>query len=146
VCWLLVVYNVMMDVMSNQANLSQSSSRNVLGTVLEPCCFDPLTGFYRDGHCHTGTDDRGVHVIAAIMTEAFLAFTKSQGNDLSSPKPMFGFAGLKAGDRWCLCAERWREALAAGVAPPILLKATHEAALRTIDLDVLEQHAYIPPA
>jgi uncharacterized protein len=134
-----------MDITS-QPPKPQSTNRNVLGTALEPCCFEPLTGFYRDGHCHTGADDRGVHVVCAVMSDEFLAFTKSQGNDLSSPKPMFGFPGLKAGDRWCLCADRWQEALAAGVAPPILLNATHEAALRTIDLDVLEQHAYTPPA
>lgn len=134
-----------MDITS-QPPKPQSTNRNVLGTALEPCCFEPLTGFYRDGHCHTGADDGGVHVVCAVMSDEFLAFTKSQGNDLSSPKPMFGFPGLKAGDRWCLCADRWQEALAAGVAPPILLNATHEAALRTIDLDVLEQHAYTPPA
>lgn len=134
-----------MDAIS-QPPKPQSSSRNVLGTALEPCCFEPLTGFYRDGHCHTGADDRGVHVVCAVMTDEFLAFTKAQGNDLSSPNPMFGFPGLTPGDRWCLCADRWHEALDAGVAPPVLLSATHEAALRTISREVLAKHAYTPPA
>lgn len=112
---------------------------NVLGTELQSCSLDPLTGFYRNGCCDTGGEDLGVHVVCAVMTEEFLAFTRSQGNDLSSPGP--GFPGLVAGDRWCLCASRWREALDAGAAPPVVLEATHLQALEWIDLDSLRAHA-----
>lgn len=103
--------------------------RNVLGSPLEPCGTDPLTGFYRDGCCRTGPDDAGRHVVCAIMTEEFLAFTRARGNDLSTPAPAYGFPGLAAGDRWCLCAVRWREAFEQDVAPPVVLAATHERAL-----------------
>lgn len=123
-----------------------SASKNVLGTALEPCCFDPLTGFYRDGHCHTGPQDRGVHVVCAVMTDSFLTFTKARSNDLSTPVPAFNFPGLSAGDRWCLCADRWREALEAGVAPPVVLAATHEAALQRVSLADLQAHEYHPLA
>ena len=115
---------------------------NVLGEKLELCCNDPQTGFYRDGFCHTGPDDAGVHVVCAQMTDDFLAYTKAQGNDLSTPVPAFGFPGLKAGDRWCLCASRWKEALAAGVAPPVVLSSTHEKALEIVSLDQLIAHEY----
>lgn len=115
---------------------------NVLGEKLEMCCNEPKTGFYRDGFCHTGPDDAGVHVVCAQMTDEFLAFTKSQGNDLSTPVPAFGFPGLNAGDRWCLCASRWKEALAAGVAPPVVLASTHEKALEIVSLDQLISHEY----
>src|SRR3990167_6030305 len=93
--------------------------RNVLGTNLEPCCMSPLTGFYRDGFCQTGPEDRGSHVICVQVNDEFLNFSKSRGNDLSTPAPMFQFPGLKAGDCWCLCALRWREAFEAGMAPPV---------------------------
>ncbi|MEM1125120.1 MAG: DUF2237 domain-containing protein [Bacteroidota bacterium] len=116
-------------------------ARNVLGDPLLVCSTDPLTGFYRDGCCHTGADDIGTHVVCAEMTEAFLAFTKARGNDLSTPRPEYRFPGLKPGDRWCLCASRWREALMAGVAPPVHLAATHEGALRFVALDDLRDHA-----
>jgi len=114
---------------------------NVLGGRLEPCSVEPRTGFYRDGCCNTGPDDLGLHVICVRVTSKFLAFSKSQGNDLSTPQPDFGFPGLKPGDRWCLCAGRWREALDAGVAPPVVLSATHEEALAVVSLDDLKRHA-----
>ena len=113
--------------------------KNVLGTDLQPCSKDPLTGFYRDGCCHTGAGDAGVHVVCARMTAEFLAFTKVRGNDLSTPRPEYRFPGLKPGDRWCLCADRWKEALDAGVAPPVVLEATHLAALEHLDLEDLKQ-------
>jgi uncharacterized protein (DUF2237 family) len=115
--------------------------KNVLGEPLKLCCSNPMTGFYRDGFCQTGDRDLGVHVICAEVTDEFLAFTKSQGNDLQTPAPMFNFLGLKAGDRWCLCASRWQEALAAGVAPMIDLNATHEAALKVVPMETLRQYA-----
>lgn len=118
-----------------------AEARNVLGGPLETCCTDPLTGFYRDGKCNTGAGDFGAHVVCAQVTEAFLEFTRSRGNDLTTPAPAFGFPGLKPGDRWCLCASRWKEALAAGAAPPVVLASTHALALEYISLDELEQHA-----
>lgn len=116
-------------------------AQNVLGNALKTCSADPVTGFYRDGCCHTGPEDRGVHVVCAEMTEAFLEFTKSKGNDLSTPRPALNFPGLEPGDAWCLCAARWKEALQAGVAPPVHLDATHERALDIVDLDDLRDHA-----
>ncbi|MCU0526601.1 MAG: DUF2237 domain-containing protein [Elainella sp. Prado103] len=120
---------------------SQSHSKNVLGGQLEVCCTNPLTGFYRDGCCETGPDDRGVHVVCAQVTSAFLNFTRDRGNDLSTPMPMYGFPGLKPGDRWCLCASRWQEAFEAGAAPPVILAATHEAALNYVAIEDLQRHA-----
>ena len=114
---------------------------NVLGEPLQPCSMNPLTGFYRDGCCKTGEDDRGKHIVCAQMTEDFLNYTKSRGNDLSTAIPQFGFPGLKPGDQWCLCASRWKEALDAGKAPPVQLRATHEAALEIVSLDELLHHA-----
>jgi uncharacterized protein (DUF2237 family) len=114
---------------------------NVLGGRLEPCSVEPRTGFFRDGCCNTGPEDLGLHVICARMTAAFLAFSAERGNDLSTPQPEAGFAGLKPGDRWCLCAGRWREAFDAGVAPPVVLSATHEEALAVVTLDDLKRHA-----
>jgi len=114
---------------------------NVLGGRLEPCSVEPRTGFFRDGCCNTGPDDLGLHVVCARMTAKFLAFSAERGNDLSTPQPEVGFPGLKPGDRWCLCAGRWREALDAGVAPPVVLSATHEEALAVVALDDLKQHA-----
>lgn len=118
-----------------------SSARNVLGGPLESCCTDPLTGFYRDGHCHTGPQDIGSHTVCAEVTDAFLAFSRERGNDLSTPRPEFGFPGLRAGDRWCICAARWQEALDAGVAPPVALAACHENALQFVRLEDLNAHA-----
>ena len=112
-----------------------------MGGKLEICCTDPITGFYRTGKCLTGAEDRGTHVVCAEMTEVFLSFTKSRGNDLSTPIPDYGFPGLQPGDKWCLCASRWVEAYEAGVAPPIVLTATHERALEYISLDTLILHA-----
>ena len=114
---------------------------NVLGEPLQPCSMNPLTGFYRDGCCKTGEDDSGKHIVCAQMTEDFLNYTKSRGNDLSPAIPQFGFPGLKPGDQWCLCASRWKEALDAGMAPPVQLRATHEAALEIVSLDELQHHA-----
>lgn len=118
-----------------------SNAQNVMGQPLQSCCMDPVTGFYRDGHCHTGAGDVGVHVVCAQMTSEFLQFSRSRGNDLSTPVPAYDFPGLKAGDRWCLCAERWQEALEAGFAPPVVLAATHVSALEFIDLEDLERYA-----
>lgn len=118
-----------------------SEAKNVLGTALQACCTDPLTGFYRDGYCQTGASDLGRHVVCAQMTPAFLEFTKNQGNDLSTPIPAYHFPGLKPGDRWCLCAGRWQEAFDIGVAPPVILEATHEKTLETVTLTDLKYHA-----
>lgn len=114
---------------------------NVLGTELEDCSSEPLTGFYRTGCCETGSDDAGVHTVCAQVTEEFLAYSKSVGNDLSTPAPHFGFSGLQPGDRWCLCAARWVEALDAGMAPPVILAATHAATLEFAALGELRRFA-----
>lgn len=116
-------------------------SRNVLGGPLKVCGQDPVTGFFRDSYCHTCEEDVGLHVVCAEMTEVFLQFSASVGNDLSTLNPQWGFPGLKAGDRWCLCALRWREAYQAGFAPPVILAATHEAALNVVPLEELQTHA-----
>lgn len=113
----------------------------MLGGPLEPCGFAPLTGFWRDGSCRTGGEDVGVHAVCAVMTEEFLVYSASVGNDLSTPRPEHGFGGLVPGDRWCLCAGRWQEAFEAGVAPPVLLEATHALALEFSSLADLEAHA-----
>ena len=115
----------------------KSKDKNVLGTELKICSELPLTGFYRDGFCRSGYEDKGSHVIAAIMTDRFLAYTLSVGNDLISPNPLFGFPGLKKGDRWCLCAVRWQEANKAGCAPLVDLEATNEKALKYVKLQDL---------
>ena len=110
---------------------------NVLGTPLEACSLDPMTGYYRNGCCDTGSEDKGVHIVCAIMTEEFLTFSRERGNDLTMPIEMFDFPGLKPGDRWCLCADRWREAKDAGCAPDIVLEATHARMLEWATLDEL---------
>ncbi len=110
---------------------------NVLGTPLEACSLDPMTGYYRNGCCDTGSEDKGVHIVCAIMTAEFLAFSRERGNDLTMPIEMFDFPGLKPGDRWCLCADRWREAKDAGCAPDIVLEATHARMLEWATLDEL---------
>ena len=117
------------------------TARNVLGGELEPCSVDPVTGFYRNGCCETGPHDLGLHTVCCVMTEAFLAFSMSVGNDLSTPQPSVGFPGLRPGDRWCVCAPRWKEALDAGMAPPVVLEATHEETLAIVPLGVLKDHA-----
>jgi hypothetical protein len=114
---------------------------NVFGQPLEPCGLDPLTGFYRDGCCNTGYDDPGMHVVCVRVTREFLAFSKKHGNDLTTPCPEAGFPGLRPGDQWCLCAGRWKEALDAGAAPPVVLAATHEETLAMLPLAELERHA-----
>ncbi|MEZ4649874.1 MAG: DUF2237 domain-containing protein [Candidatus Eisenbacteria bacterium] len=116
-------------------------AKNVLGGDLEICSGRPMTGFYRDGRCHTGAGDIGVHVVCVQATEEFLEFSKQMGNDLSTPVPAFHFPGLKPGDRWCVCVARWKEALDAGVAPPVVLEATHMSALEFVDLKDLTTHA-----
>ncbi|MEM7516801.1 MAG: DUF2237 domain-containing protein [Planctomycetota bacterium] len=121
----------------------QESRRNVLGGQLAACSSgDHDTCFYRDGCCATGPDDHGRHVVCAVVTEEFLAYSLSRGNDLITPHPAFAFPGLKPGDRWCLCVSRWREAFEAGVAPSVILEATHDAALREVSLQDLEAHAH----
>jgi uncharacterized protein len=116
---------------------------NVLGTELKACCFDPKTGYFRDGYCKTRMDDVGTHVVCAVVTQEFLTFTKSRGNDLETPFPQYDFPGLKPGDKWCLCVLRWKEALDAGVAPLIVLESTHKVALKYVTLEDLKNHAVI---
>lgn len=116
-------------------------ARNVLGEKLQSCSERPLTGFFRDGCCNTGPEDAGVHTVCVVATAGFLEFSKARGNDLSTPLPEFGFPGLKPGDRWCLCAPRWREALDAGRAPQVVLAATHEASLEFASLADFKKHA-----
>lgn len=118
-----------------------SKARNVLGEPLQGCCNQPVTGFYRDGFCHTGPEDVGRHTVCAQVTAEFLQYSKAQGNDLSTPRPEFGFPGLQPGDRWCLCAGRWQEAFEAGHAPRVVLMATHAATLEVVDLGDLKSHA-----
>ncbi len=118
--------------------------KNVLGTALQPCCFEPKTGYYRDGYCKTGTEDIGTHVVCAIMTDEFLKFTLGRGNNLITPLPYFQFPGLKAGDKWCLCVSRWKEAYLEGVAPSVVLEATHEKALQYVTFEMLLEHKYTP--
>ncbi|MGB3268092.1 MAG: DUF2237 domain-containing protein [Microcoleus sp.] len=118
-----------------------TEATNVLGGKLETCCTSPMTGYYRDGKCNTGGGDFGAHTVCAQLTEEFLAFTKSNGNDLSTPVPEFNFPGLKPGDCWCLCASRWKEAMDAGCAPLVVLAATHALTLEYVSLDELKQHA-----
>ena len=120
-----------------------SSARNVLGGPLIACCMEPRTGFFRDGHCHTGPQDLGSHTVCAQLTAEFLRFSVARGNDLVTPRPEFGFPGLRPGDRWCLCVARWAEALEARVAPPVLLSATHERALDVVTLAQLQAHALV---
>ena len=117
--------------------------KNVLGTKLQACCYAPKTGFYRDGFCRTGPEDVGTHVVCAIMTEEFLTYTKMQGNDLSTPIPMYQFPGLKPGDKWCLCASRWKQAYKAGKAPEVVLEGTHEKALQIVDFEMLVEYKYV---
>ena len=118
-----------------------STARNVLGGLLRSCSTDPMTGFYRTGCCDTGEEDLGLHLVCAKMTAKFLAFSKSRGNDLSTPNPLYGFAGLKPGDQWCLCVQRWKEALEAGMAPQVVLEATHVSSLEFVDLEDLQRYA-----
>ncbi len=116
-------------------------AKNLFGTDLKPCCFDPLTGFYRDGSCNTGSEDVGMHTVCAKVTDEFLSFSKSRGNDLSTPVPEFNFRGLKSGDKWCLCLLRWIEALESGMAPLIDMEATHISVLEHVELETLKKYA-----
>ena len=118
-----------------------SRAKNVLGTDLQTCSTSPRAGFYRDGCCHTGASDMGVHVVCAEVTAEFLEFSRQCGNDLSTPNPLYQFPGLQSGDRWCICARHWRAALDAGAAPAVLLASTHISALEFIDLEDLRAHA-----
>ncbi len=122
----------------------QAPAKNVLGQKLETCGGEPLTGFYRDGCCNTGVDDLGVHTVCCIVSAEFLAMSARFGNDLSTPMPHYGFPGLKAGDRWCICAARWLQVQQAGAACPVVLEATHEATLEIVPFEVLLEHAVIP--
>lgn len=117
-------------------------SKNVFGEALTPCSEQPLTGFYRTGCCESGPQDQGKHMVCAIMTDDFLSFSKSRGNDLSTPLPQYHFPGLKAGDKWCLCVLRWKEAYEAGMAPDVDLEATHEESLRVVTMEMLLEHAF----
>jgi len=126
--------------------MTDPEARNVLGEPLEPCSKDPMTGFFRDGCCRTDEHDHGSHTVCAVMTEAFLSFSRARGNDLVTPVPAYRFPGLKPGDRWCLCVSRWREALVAGVAPPVVLRSTHLRALDVVTLAQLVEHALDPVA
>ena len=116
-------------------------SINVYGKELETCCDNPKTGFFRNGSCDTCSEDRGVHTVCILATEEFLDFSKSVGNDLSTPHPEFNFSGLKPGNRWCLCAQRWKEAYAQGKAPPVFLESTHEKTLKIVDFNILQGYA-----
>ncbi len=118
-----------------------NTQKNVLGESLKVCCTLPLTGFYRNGLCETGPSDHGTHTVCAIMTDDFLEFSKSKGNDLSTPRPEFRFPGLTAGDKWCLCAIRWKEAYDAGMAPKVILEATNKKTLDIVSLSALSMHA-----
>ena len=121
--------------------MDKMESLNVLGTELEECSTQPITGFFRDGACNTSKQDVGSHTVCAVMTPAFLEYSSEQGNDLITPQPEYGFPGLKPGDRWCLCARRWLEALKAGKAPRVMVRSTHQACLQVLSLDDLKQHA-----
>ena len=120
---------------------TKPTQRNVLGDALQACSHDPKTGFYRTGCCETGPDDLGSHTVCVVVTDEFLAFSRAAGNDLSTPMPEYGFPGLRDGDRWCLCAPRWQEALLNGRAPRVVLAATHEGALQHCQLEDLQTHA-----
>jgi uncharacterized protein len=131
----------MFDQIPERGGNGRAPSINVLGGLLQLCSARPLTGFFRDGCCNTGQEDHGLHTVCVVMTEPFLAFSKAQGNDLSTPMPQYGFAGLKPGDRWCL----WKEAFDAGRAPDVVLEATHAVTLQVVSLDDLKKHAAPPP-
>ena len=126
-------------------DFGSGKQRNVLGGILIPCSLSPMTGFFRDGCCHTGIEDVGSHTVCAVMTEDFLAFSKKAGNDLSTPRSEFGFPGLSKGDNWCLCAARWEQARQAGAAPKVILSATNQSALFACNLDDLSAHAIDAP-
>ncbi len=133
---------ILISVLLTVGSSANEKPKNVLGTELQSCCTDPMTGFYRDGYCQTGPRDYGVHTVCAIMTEEFLAYTSSCGNDLSTPNPAYGFPGLKPGDGWCLCVSRWKEAMDKGIAPPVFLEGCHEKSLTVVSLSDLKTHEF----
>jgi uncharacterized protein (DUF2237 family) len=126
--------------------MTETTAKNVLYGPLATCSCSPMTGFYRDGLCRTGPEDRGLHTVCIVATDSFLVFSRSRGNDLSTPAPEYMFPGLKPGDRWCLCVLRWREALEADAAPNVVLEATHISVLEFVDLEDLKRHAAENPA
>src|SRR6185437_13013967 len=132
---------VAMSIEPREFGRGPAPSRNVFGEPLQACSMEPLTGFFRNGCCDTSAQDAGSHTVCIVATDAFLTFSKARGNDLSTPLPEYGFSGLKAGDRWCLCAPRWQEAFQAGKAPQVVLRATHQGALDYCALDDLKRHA-----
>jgi uncharacterized protein (DUF2237 family) len=132
---------LLFSLFTNQIQLVETQPLNIYDEPLQSCCTAPMTGYYRNGFCQTGSDDRGTHVVCAEMTEDFLSYTKSKGNDLSTPIPAYDFPGLKPGDRWCLCIIRWLEAEKAGIAPKINLKSTNKKALEYTNLKMLEKYA-----
>ena len=134
----------MFDQTPEQGRPGRAPSINVLGGVLKPCSTRPVTGFYRDGCCNTGAEDLGLHTVCVVLTAEFLTFSRSRGNDLSTPMPQYGFPGLNPGDRWCLCASRWKEAYDANTAPQVVLEATHAVTLQVVSLAALKQHAFRP--
>ena len=131
-----------MTSLSNAQIEDQRTDLNVLGSVLELCSCEPLTGWFRDGHCKTDPSDHGQHTVCCVMTESFLCYSKAQGNDLSTPMPAYGFPGLKPGDHWCVCAPRWKQAMEDGMAPPVRLEATEQGSLAVIPLETLREHAH----
>lgn len=134
-----IIVNAMAQPKLNGQTSDKSIIKNVLGRPLNACCFEPLTGYFRDGFCNTNINDYGTHTVCAIMTKDFLDYTLSKGNDLSTPKPVYNFPGLKPGDKWCLCALRWYEAYKAGVAPKLILKATHHKTLEFVPIEILKE-------
>ncbi len=135
------VFFILSLLIVGEMNQDSSQVKNVLGTSLQSCCTDPMTGFYRDGFCHTGPTDTGIHVVCAVVTQEFLDYTLACGNDLCTPNPRYHFPGLKPGDNWCLCASRWYDAHKAGFAPPVKLESSHENALKIVSIELLKQYA-----
>ena len=131
----------MFDQTPEEGRPGRAPSINVLGGPLQPCSVEPLTGFYRDACCNTGREDMGLHTVCVVMTAQFLAFSKARGNDLSTPMPQYAFPGLVAGDKWCLVALRWKQALEAGMAPQVILESTHESVLEIVSIEDLRAHA-----
>ncbi len=138
--WLVLAANTSIEMESKNVN-EEIQHSNVFGEALISCCFEPMTGYFRDGYCRTDGRDYGVHTVCAVMTEGFLDFTKSRGNDLSTPRPEYNFPGLKEGDQWCLCAIRWYEAYKEGYAPLVRLEATHAKTLEIVPIEALEEMA-----
>lgn len=131
-----------MNSLSDSQIEDPTTDLNVLGSALELCSCEPLTGWFRDGHCRSDPSDHGQHTVCCVMTDSFLSYSKAQGNDLSTPVPAFGFPGLQPGDHWCVCAPRWKQALDDGMAPPVRLEATARNALMVIPLEILQAHAH----